>query len=112
MPHGTCPGGGATRGFRDAVANQPPPAGRNSGVGSGMVRISAIFIAVCMVLIAASIGIALYLRFGLTGAESGLVGLGILTGLAVYNAISARLRDRVEASDQISTLSRSSGDLA
>ena len=77
-----------------------------------MVRISAIFIAACMVLIAISLGIVVYLRFGFTGAESALVALGILTALAVYNAVSARLRDRAEASAQISTLSRSSGDLA
>jgi cyclic-di-GMP phosphodiesterase TipF (flagellum assembly factor) len=77
-----------------------------------MVRISAIFIAVCMALIAVSLGIVVYLRFGFTGAESALVALGALTALAVYNAVSARLRDRAEASAQISTLSRSSGDLA
>jgi cyclic-di-GMP phosphodiesterase TipF (flagellum assembly factor) len=77
-----------------------------------MVRISAIFIAVCMVLIAVSLGIVVYLRFGFTGAESALVALGVLTALAVYNAVSARLRDRAEATAQISTLSRSSGDLA
>src|SRR5580693_702790 len=79
---------------------------------SGMVRISAIFIAVCMVLIAGSIGFVVYLRFGLTGAESFLVGLGILTALAVYNAVAARYRDRAEVSDQIASISRSSADLA
>jgi len=77
-----------------------------------MVRISAIFVALCMVLIAASLGIVLYLRFGFTGIESGVVALGVLTALAVYNTIAARLRDRAEASAQLSTLSRSSGDLA
>jgi cyclic-di-GMP phosphodiesterase, flagellum assembly factor TipF len=77
-----------------------------------MVRISAIFIAVCMVLIAASLGAAMYLRFGFSGAESALVSLGALTALAVCNAISARMRDRAEASNQISTLSRNFGDLA
>jgi cyclic-di-GMP phosphodiesterase, flagellum assembly factor TipF len=77
-----------------------------------MVRISAIFIAVCMALIAGSLGIVVYLRFGFTGAESALVALAVLTALAVYNTIAARVRDRAEASDQISTLSRSSGDLA
>jgi cyclic-di-GMP phosphodiesterase, flagellum assembly factor TipF len=77
-----------------------------------MVRISAIFIAVCMLLIAVSLGMAVYLRFGFTGAESVLVGLAVLTALAVYNAISARLRDRAEASAQISSLARTSGDLA
>src|SRR5580693_6935218 len=77
-----------------------------------MLRISAIFLAACMVLVAGALGIVVYLRFGFTGAESALVALGILMALAVYNAVSARLRDRAEASAQISTLSRSSGDLA
>jgi cyclic-di-GMP phosphodiesterase, flagellum assembly factor TipF len=77
-----------------------------------MVRISAIFIAVCMVLIAGSIGLVVYLRFGFSGAEAALVGLGVLTALAVYDAVTARLRDRAEASNQLVMLSRSSGDLA
>jgi cyclic-di-GMP phosphodiesterase TipF (flagellum assembly factor) len=77
-----------------------------------MVRISAIFIAVCMVLIAVSLGIVVYLRFGFTGVESALVGLAALAVLAVYNVVSTRLRDRAEASDHISNLSRSSSDLA
>jgi len=77
-----------------------------------MVRISAIFIAVCMVLIAGSIGLVIYLRFGFTAAEAALVGLALLTALAVYDAVAARLRDRAEAGNQISTLSRNSGDLA
>jgi cyclic-di-GMP phosphodiesterase, flagellum assembly factor TipF len=81
-------------------------------MGFGMVRISAIFIAVCMVLIAGSIGFVVYLRFGLTGAESFLIGLGVLTALAVYNAVAARSRDRAEVSDQIAAISRSSSDLA
>ena len=67
-----------------------------------MVRISAVFIAVCMVLIAVSLGIVVYLRFGLSGTESALVALGALTALAVYHAVSARMRDRAEASAQIS----------
>ena len=77
-----------------------------------MVRISAIFIAVCMALIAASVGFVVYLRFGFTGAEAFLVGLGVLTALAVYNAIAARSRDRAEVTDQIATLSRGSSDMA
>src|SRR5580704_12262587 len=77
-----------------------------------MVRISAIFISTCMVLIAGSLGFVVYLRFGFTGAESALVALGTLTALAVYNAIAARKRDRQEASNQLATLARGSGDLA
>src|SRR5579863_7464065 len=77
-----------------------------------MVRISAIFIAACIVLIAGSIGVVVYLRFGLTGAESALVALGVLTALAVYNAIAARKHDRLEASNQLANLARGSGELA
>jgi cyclic-di-GMP phosphodiesterase TipF (flagellum assembly factor) len=77
-----------------------------------MVRISAIFIAICMVLIAASVGFVVYLRFGMTGAESFLIGLGVLTALAVYNAVAARVRDRAEVSDQIATVSRGAADMA
>ncbi len=77
-----------------------------------MVRISAIFIAVCMVLIAGSLGFVLYLRFGFTGAEAALVALAVLTALAVYNTIAARQRDRAEVSDQVAALARGSGDLA
>ncbi len=77
-----------------------------------MVRISAIFIAACMVLIAGSLGFVVYLRFGFTGAESALVALGALTALAVYNAIAARKRDRQELSNQLASLARGSGELA
>jgi cyclic-di-GMP phosphodiesterase, flagellum assembly factor TipF len=77
-----------------------------------MVRISAIFISTCMVLIAGSIGFVVYLRFGFTGAESALVALGVLTALAVYNAIAARKRDRLEVSNQLGNLARGSDDLA
>jgi cyclic-di-GMP phosphodiesterase, flagellum assembly factor TipF len=77
-----------------------------------MVRISAVFIAICMVLIAGSLGFVLYLRFGLTGAESALAALGVLTALAVYNAIAARKHDRTEASNQLANIARGSGDLA
>lgn len=77
-----------------------------------MVRLSAIFIATCMALIAASLGFVVYSRFGFTGAESALVALGVLTALAVYNAIAARKRDRLETSNQLANLSRGTGDLA
>ena len=77
-----------------------------------MVRISAIFIAVCMMLIAGSLGFVLYLRFGFTGAESGLVALAALTALAVYNTIAARKRDRAEVSDQVASLARGASDTA
>jgi len=77
-----------------------------------MVRISAIFIAGCMVLIAASLGAVLFLRFGLSLTNSALAAVGLLTVLAIYNAIAGRKQDRAEVSDQVSNIARGSGDLA
>jgi cyclic-di-GMP phosphodiesterase, flagellum assembly factor TipF len=77
-----------------------------------MVRISAIFIAGCMVLIAASLGAVLFLRFGLSLTNSALVAVGLLTVLAVYNVIAGRKQDRAEVSNQVSSIARGSGDLA
>jgi cyclic-di-GMP phosphodiesterase, flagellum assembly factor TipF len=77
-----------------------------------MRRISAIFIAVCMVLIAGSIGAVLYLGFKVDELTSAIVALAALTAMALYNAISGRLRDRGEVGDQIADLSRGTADLA
>ena len=77
-----------------------------------MVRISAMFIALCMTLIAASLGAVLFLRFGLSAVDSALTALGVLTVLALYNAVAGRKRDRAEVNDQVSSLARGSGDLA
>jgi cyclic-di-GMP phosphodiesterase, flagellum assembly factor TipF len=77
-----------------------------------MRRISAIFIAVCMVLIACSIGAVLYLGFGADASTSAIVALGGLTGMALFNSISNRLRDRGDLGDQIADLSRGTADLA
>jgi cyclic-di-GMP phosphodiesterase TipF (flagellum assembly factor) len=77
-----------------------------------MVRIGAIFIALCMMLIAAPLGAVLYLRLGFSAPDSALAALGVLTVLAVYNAVSGRRRDRAVVNDQIASLARGSGDLA
>jgi cyclic-di-GMP phosphodiesterase TipF (flagellum assembly factor) len=77
-----------------------------------MIRLSALLVAVCMVLIAGSFGLVLYLTFGLSGAEASVVALAALTGLAVYNAAAARFRYQSELSGQIGDLSRGTADLA
>jgi cyclic-di-GMP phosphodiesterase, flagellum assembly factor TipF len=77
-----------------------------------MVRISAFFIAFCMVLIAASVGVALHFRFAVSITDSALVGLGVLCALSIYNAVAGRKHDRAEVSDQVSNIARGSGDLA
>jgi cyclic-di-GMP phosphodiesterase TipF (flagellum assembly factor) len=77
-----------------------------------MLRLGAIFILLCMVLIAACTGAALYLLVGLNAFESMIVGVAVLTGLAIYNAVTSRLRDRSDIGSQIADLSRGTGDLA
>jgi len=77
-----------------------------------MMRLTAFFVAVCMVLIAGSFGAALYFVFGLSGAESCLIGVAALTGLALYNMVSIRLRERADVGVQIADLSRGTSDLA
>jgi len=66
-----------------------------------MIRISTIFIAICMVLVAASLGLVLYSVAGISGSESAIVALTALTFLILYNAVSMRLRDRTDLGGQI-----------
>ena len=77
-----------------------------------MIRISTIFIAICMVLVAASLGLVLYSVAGISGSESAIVALTALTFLILYNAVSMRLRDRTDVGGQIDDLSRGTADLA
>src|SRR5579862_9467312 len=77
-----------------------------------MIRISTIFIAICMVLVSASLGLALYSVAGISGSESAIVALTALTFLILYNAVSMRLRDRTDVGTQIADLSRGTADLA
>src|SRR6516165_8604386 len=77
-----------------------------------MIRISTIFVAICMVLVAASLGLILYSVAGISGTESAIVALTALTFLILYNAVSMRLRDRTDVGSQIADLSRGTADLA
>jgi cyclic-di-GMP phosphodiesterase TipF (flagellum assembly factor) len=77
-----------------------------------MIRISTIFIAICMVLVAASLGLILYSAAGISSTESAIVALTALTFLILYNAVSMRLRDRTDVGGQIADLSRGTADLA
>ena len=77
-----------------------------------MIRISTIFVAICMVLVSASLGLVLYSVAGISGSESAIVALTALTFLILYNAVSMRLRDRTDVGTQIADLSRGTADLA
>jgi cyclic-di-GMP phosphodiesterase, flagellum assembly factor TipF len=71
-----------------------------------MIRISTIFIAICMVLVSASLGLALYSVAGISGSESAIVALTALTFLILYNAVSMRLRDRTDVGTQVAEFGR------
>src|SRR5690348_1474451 len=77
-----------------------------------MVRISAIFIAICMVVIAASVGGVLFLALKVSAAMSAIAALAALTCMALYSNVANRLRDRRIIGDQIADLSRGTADLA
>ena len=77
-----------------------------------MARLYAVFIAVCMALIAGSVGAVLYLYYGFLRIEAAVVAVAVLTGLALFNALTARARDRADVGDQIADLSRGTADLA
>lgn len=77
-----------------------------------MSRLGAIFIALCMVLIAASLGAVVYLMAGLSGPESTVVALAALMVLAIYNGAATRSHDRSDFGGQIADLSRGTADIA
>ena len=77
-----------------------------------MRRLTATFVAVCMVLMASSLGAVLFLAAGLPVIQSAIVALAALICLVLYNAVSTRLRDRMDLGDQIGDLSRGTSDLA
>jgi cyclic-di-GMP phosphodiesterase, flagellum assembly factor TipF len=76
------------------------------------VRPSGVFIALCMVLIAGSLGLILYLTFGFARLEAAVIAVAALTGLMLVNAVSTRTRDHTDLSDKIADLSRGTADLA
>ncbi|MBN8961287.1 MAG: EAL domain-containing protein [Rhizobiales bacterium] len=77
-----------------------------------MIRASTIFVAICMALIAASLGLVLYAVAGIDGSQSAIVALAALTFMILYNAVSMRLGDRPKLGSQITDLSQGTADLA
>ena len=77
-----------------------------------MARLNAIFTGALMGLVAGCLGVAAYFYFGMTRAESAIVALAAFTGLAVYNSIAARLRDRSDMAARSPTCPRGVADLA
>lgn len=77
-----------------------------------MIRISTIFIVLCMVLVSTSVGAVLYSLAGLHASESAVVALTVLIVLILYNAASMRMHGRNNAESQIADLSQGVVDLA
>jgi cyclic-di-GMP phosphodiesterase TipF (flagellum assembly factor) len=80
-------------------------------VGLDMGRLSAIFIAICLALIAGSVGAVVYLWFGFTGMESAVVAIATATALVMINSLTGRARDRNDVGAQIADLSRGTADI-
>ena len=76
-----------------------------------MGRLSAIFIAFCMVLIAGSAGVVTWLSLGFTGMEAAVVAIATLTALVMVNSVTGRQRDRFDFGSQIADLSRGTADI-
>src|SRR5262245_10380166 len=77
-----------------------------------MMRLGAAFVAVCMVLIAGSLGAILYLWVGLSAIEAIIAAMAVLTAMVVYNTASTRISDQDVVGQQIADLSRGTADLA
>ncbi|MPZ37027.1 MAG: EAL domain-containing protein [Rhizobiales bacterium] len=76
------------------------------------MRLAAVFIAICMVVIAASAGAVVFLGFGFSGTEAITVALAVLTALGLYNAVATQPGVRAVAGNQLSELSRSNFELS
>jgi len=78
------------------------------------MRLGAIFVAICMVIIAASAGATAYLYFGASRAETATVALAVLAALVLYIAFAIR-NDRgaqgARSGQQIADLARGQADL-
>jgi len=76
-----------------------------------MGRLNAVFIAFCMVLIAASAGIVSWLAASFTGMEATVLAIAVMTALVLVNSVTGRQRDRYDMGGQIADLSRATADI-
>jgi cyclic-di-GMP phosphodiesterase TipF (flagellum assembly factor) len=76
-----------------------------------MGRLSAVFVAFCMLLIATSVGLVTYLSFGFSGVEAAVIAIAVMTALVMVNSVTTRQRDRYDVGSQIADLSRGTADM-
>ncbi len=71
-----------------------------------MQRLGALFIAICMVVISASVGVILNYKFGLTILEAAPFAVGVLLTLMLVHYQISRVRDRLIIDEQMDDLTR------
>jgi cyclic-di-GMP phosphodiesterase, flagellum assembly factor TipF len=76
------------------------------------MRLGAVFVALCMMIIAGSAGAIGYLYFDRSASEAAVLAIGTLAALALYNAVANRIGLRSMVGHQLADLSRGTGDLA
>jgi cyclic-di-GMP phosphodiesterase TipF (flagellum assembly factor) len=76
------------------------------------MRLGAIFVAVCMTVIAVSAGAVVYFAYGFTGADAIMVAIAALTALGFYNTVSTRTNVKSVIGPQLTELARGTADLA
>jgi cyclic-di-GMP phosphodiesterase TipF (flagellum assembly factor) len=77
-----------------------------------MGRLSAVFIAFCMIVVAGAVGAVAYLSFDISGMEAFVIATAAMTVMVLINSTNGRTRDRSDAGAHIADLSRGTVDLA
>jgi cyclic-di-GMP phosphodiesterase TipF (flagellum assembly factor) len=76
------------------------------------MRLGAVFIVVCMAIIAASAGAVAHLYLGLVAMQAAIVAVATFTALALYPTVSTRVGLRSMVGRQLADLSRGGTDVA
>jgi cyclic-di-GMP phosphodiesterase TipF (flagellum assembly factor) len=90
----------------DSFKDESPVCVSNLKAEKIMQRLGAIFIAICMVVISASVGVILTVKFGLTILEAAPFAVGVLLTLMLIHYQISRVRDRMVIDEQMDDLSR------
>ena len=77
-----------------------------------MFRISTIFVFVCMLLIASSMGLALHRLAGVVPLHAAIAAAAMLAVMMLYRAVSLRFERRDEPDDRVASLSHGTAELA
>jgi cyclic-di-GMP phosphodiesterase TipF (flagellum assembly factor) len=71
-----------------------------------------LFLALCMALIAASVGAVLHVALAMPLVEAGLISLALLFALMMLEVAAARRRDRADFADRLEIIARAAADVA